>query len=464
MDQNFLLKTETAKQLYHNHAKSMPIFDFHNHLSAKEIYDDLCYDNMSQIWLSGDHYKWRTMRAMGLPEAFITGKEVDPYEKFLKWADTVEHAIGNPVYHWTHLELQRYFNIEEPLSLKTAESIWNTCNAMLKTKEFSVRNLLRKQQVKALCTTDDPIDDLEYHKKLKAEGFEIKVLPTFRPDRAVTLEKPDFLEYIKLLGDKTNKTLTSVDMVLEALYERLEYFVEAGCLVTDHSLEYNIYQSGTTEEVNEIYRRKLSGGDITPEEYSKYRGYILSNLGKKYAGHGLVMQLHIGALRNNSRRMFASVGADAGFDSLNDMDYAPELSGLLDSMDQTNELPKTVLYCLNPKDNEMLAAMAGNFQSEGAKGKVQFGTAWWFNDHKPGMERQMEALSSMGMISTFIGMLTDSRSFLSFPRHEYFRRILCNMIGTWVEDGEYPENMEFLGMLVENICFNNAVVYFGLDV
>lgn len=464
MNEDFLLKNETARELYHNYAAKMPIFDFHNHLSAKEIYEDQCYSNMTDIWLGGDHYKWRLLRAMGVPEELVTGTAADAFERFKVWADTVEQTIGNPIYHWTHLELQRYFEINTPLSAATAKEIWEYCNEKLKTREFSVRNLLRKQRVAALCTTDDPTDDLNYHKLLQSEGFEIQVLPTFRPDRALALDKADFLDYIKMLGQVTEMTLTDVNHLLTALYQRLDYFIQAGCLVTDHSLESNIYESATEEEVNAIYRKRLAGETVSASEISKYRGYILSCLGRKYAEKGLVMQLHIGALRNNSRRMFEAVGADCGFDSMNDLNYAPELSRLLDSMDCVGQLPRTVLYCLNPKDNEMLAALAGNFQGDGIKGKVQFGTAWWFNDHKPGMERQMETLSSLGLISTFIGMLTDSRSFLSFPRHEYFRRILCNLIGTWVEDGEYPKNIEYLGRLVENISYQNAVNYFRLKV
>ena len=462
LDKDFLLETETAKKLYHDHAAKVPIIDFHNHLNPKEIYEDKCYDNLAQVWLGGDHYKWRAMRAWGVPEEVVTG-DADGYEKFTAWAETVQNAIGNPLYHWTHLELQRYFEIETPLSPDSAKEIWEKANEKLKTPEYSVRNLLRMQNVAVLCTTDDPADTLEYHKKLKADGFEIQVLPTFRPEKAIGIEKDGFAEYIEKLTKVSGMELKTVADLMQALIQRLDYFVEAGCRVSDHSLENSFYLPATEEEVNAVYQKRMAGAELTEEEYAKYHGYLLSGLGRAYAKRGLVMQLHIGALRNNSSRLYGKLGADVGVDGLGDFNYAPQLSALLDAMDKTDELPKTVLYYLNPKDADMLAVMAGCFQSNsnGTKGKVQLGSAWWFCDHKPGMERQMEALSSVGMISTFIGMLTDSRSFLSFPRHEYFRRILCNVIGKWVENGEYPDDMEYLGKLVENICCHNANAYFG---
>jgi len=462
LDKDFLLETETAKKLYHDYAAKVPIIDFHNHLNPKEIYEDKCYDNLAQVWLGADHYKWRAMRAWGVPEEVVTGN-AEGYEKFTAWAETVQNAIGNPLYHWTHLELQRYFGIETPLSPNSAKEIWEEANEKLKTPEYSVRNLLRMQNVAVLCTTDDPADTLEYHKKLKEDGFEIQVLPTFRPEKAIGIEKDGYEEYMEKLAKVSGVELNTVSDVMNALVQRLDYFVEAGCRVSDHSLENSFYLPATEEEVNAVYRKRMDGGELTEEEYAKYHGYLLSGLGRAYAKRNLVMQLHIGALRNNSSRLFGNLGPDVGVDGLGDFNYAPQLSALLDSMDKTDELPKTVLYYLNPKDADMLAVMAGCFQSNsnGTKGKVQLGSAWWFCDHKPGMERQMEALSSVGMISTFIGMLTDSRSFLSFPRHEYFRRILCNVIGKWVENGEYPNDMEYLGKLVENICCHNANAYFG---
>ena len=458
---DFLLKTETAKELFHQSAKTAPIIDFHNHLNPQDIYEDRCYDNLSEVWLGGDHYKWRAMRANGVPEELITG-DGDPYKKFLAWADTIQNCIGNPLYHWTHLELKRYFGIDDALTPETAPAIWEKCNVLLKTPEYSIRNLLKMQNVEVLCTTDDPIDD--WHKKLAEEGFEIQVLPTFRPGRALDIEKNDFANYIALLGERTDLEMHSLNDVLQALKKCLTYFIEAGCRVTDHSLESDFFLPASYEEADHIYQKRMRGETLSLEETAKYRGFILTELGREYSRNNLVMQFHIGAIRNNSLRMFQHLGADTGFDSLNDFNYAPQLSALLNAMDLTEELPKTVLYYLNPKDADMLAAMAGNYQSntQNIRGKVQLGSAWWFCDHKRGMERQMNALADTGLISTFIGMLTDSRSFLSFPRHEYFRRILCNLIGSWVEDGEYPADMPYLNTLIRNICYTNAKQYFQL--
>lgn len=460
---DFLLKTETAKELFHQSAKTAPIIDFHNHLNPQDIYEDRCYDNLSEVWLGGDHYKWRAMRANGVPEELITG-DGDPYKKFLAWADTIQNCIGNPLYHWTHLELKRYFGIDDALTTETAPAIWEKCNVLLKTPEYSIRNLLKMQNVEVLCTTDDPIDDLKWHKKLAEEGFEIQVLPTFRPGRALDIEKNDFANYIALLGERTDLEMHSLNDVLQALKKCLTYFIEAGCRVTDHSLESDFFLPASYEEADHIYQKRMRGETLSLEETAKYRGFILTELGREYSRNNLVMQFHIGAIRNNSLRMFQHLGADTGFDSLNDFNYAPQLSALLNAMDLTEELPKTVLYYLNPKDADMLAAMAGNYQSntQNIRGKVQLGSAWWFCDHKRGMERQMNALADTGLISTFIGMLTDSRSFLSFPRHEYFRRILCNLIGSWVEDGEYPADMPYLNTLIRNICYTNAKQYFQL--
>lgn len=460
---DFILHSETAKKLFHEHAENMPIFDFHNHLNPREIYEDNCYDNIADVWLGGDHYKWRAMRANGVSEKLITG-DGDPYEKFLAYADTIQNSIGNPLYHWTHMELKRYFGIDKTLTPATAKEIWDECNEKLKQPEFSVRNLLRMQKVTALCTTDDPIDSLEWHKKLKEDGFEIQVLPTFRPEKALGIDKPGFADYVKALADCVGKEINNVEDMLAALFERLQYFIGVGCRVTDHSLESAFYAPTTLDEVNAIFAKKMGGTDLTEEEAAKFRGYALGCLGKEYAKNGLVMQIHIGAIRNNSSRLFEKLGPDVGVDSQADFSYAPQLSALLNSMDKENLLPKTVLYYLNPKDSAMLATMAGNFQSneDGIRGKVQHGTAWWFCDHKNGMEYQMDTLCDVGLISTFIGMLTDSRSFLSFPRHEYFRRILCNKIGKLVEDGEYPADMEYLGKMIEDICYNNAVKYFNL--
>lgn len=464
MDDEFLLDSDTAKILFHESAEGTPIIDFHNHLDSKEIYEDRCFENLAEVWLGGDHYKWRAMRANGISERLITG-DAEPYEKFLAWADTVQNSIGNPLYHWTHLELQRYFGIEETLSPATAEMIWENCNQKLQTKAYSVRNLLRMQRVKVLCTTDDPVDSLEWHRKLKEENLDFQVLPTFRPEKALGIEKEGFVEYMDHLSEVTGISIERTEDVLQALLKRLDYFCgESGCVVTDHSLENEFYISATEEEVDGILKKRMTGERITGEESGKYHGYLLQELGKAYAERGLVMQLHIGAIRNTSSRLFARLGADAGFDGMNDFNYASMLSALFDQMDRENKLPKTILYCLNPKDLEMLAVLAGNFQGneEGIRGKIQLGSAWWFLDHRTGMEHQLTALADEGMLSTFVGMLTDSRSFLSFPRHEYFRRILCNKVAGFVERGEYPADMEFLKEMIRGICGENAIQYFRL--
>ncbi len=462
MDNNFLLTNETAKALFEE-AKNVPIIDYHNHLNPKEIYEDRCFDNIAEVWLGGDHYKWRAMRANGISERFITGDGA-PFDKFVAWADTVQNLIGNPLYHWTHLELQRYFGIDIPLNPDTAKEIWDKCNAMLRTKNYSVRNLLKMQNVSVLCTTDDPADFLEWHKKIREDNFKIKVLPSFRPEKAMAIEKPEFSDYIENLGDVSGCQIKDVDSLIKALKIRLKFFVDNGCRVSDHSLEGLFFVKSSKNEVNRIFKKALAAEFLKEEEIAKFKGYILTELGKEYAKAGIVMQLHIGAIRNNSRRFYELLGADAGFDAMADFSYAPQLASLLSAMDETDELPKTILYCLNPKDTEMLAVMASTFCSNEAsiKGKVQLGAAWWFCDHKNGIERQIEAMSDAGLISTSVGMLTDSRSFLSFPRHELYRRILCSKIGTWVESGEYPDDISYLRTLVKRICGDNAIEYFGL--
>ena len=459
MDSDFLLQTDTAKMLYHDAAETMPIFDYHNHLNQKAILEDSQMDNLTQVWLGGDHYKWRAMRAMGVPEELITGNGSD-YDKFLAWARTIENSIGNPLYHWTHLELQRYFGITAPLSEATAKQIWDSANEQMRSKEFSVRNLILRQNVKYMCTTDDPADDLEAHKALKNENFGCTVLPTFRPEKAMAIEKPGYADYIAKLSEVSGVDIKNVDDLMKALEKRMDYFISVGCVVTDHSLEGCFYQPATVEDVDRVMKKRLEGEELTAAECGMYKGYVMIALGKMYARKNIVMQLHIGALRNNSSRQLAAIGVDSGFDSMDDIKYASYLSTMLNEMDKENLLPKTVLYSLNPNDNEMLASMAGNFQGGGIRGKMQFGTAWWFNDHKPGMEAQLTVLSSIGLLSPFIGMLTYSRSFLSFPRHEYFRRILCNVVGNWVENGEYPNHPDFLKEMINNISYNNAYNYF----
>lgn len=464
INEDFMLYNDTGRELYQKAARDLPIIDFHNHLSAKEIYEDKSYRNLTEVWLGGDHYKWRAMRATGVPEEYITGKAA-PYDKFLAWAGTVQECFGNPLYHWTHLELARYFDIHENLSRETAPAIWAEANEKLQNG-LSARTLLKMQKAEVLCTTDDPADTLIWHQKLSGDASlkGLKVLPTFRPDKAVHLEREDFPVYLEKLSQVSGVKVDSVSALLSALTLRLEFFIQSGCCVTDHSLEGPFFAETDEAEVEKIFHRRLAGEHILPEEQAKYKGYVLTKLGRCYAGRDLVMQLHIGALRNNSQRNFRQLGVDTGFDSLNDFAYAPQLGRLLDAMDKTNELPKTIVYCLNPKDTPMLAAMAGNFQenSQNIRGKVQLGAAWWFCDHAHGMENQLQALMDVGVLPTFIGMLTDSRSFLSFPRHEYFRRILCNKVGEIVEKGQYPKDMDYLCRMVRGICYENARRYFSL--
>ncbi len=460
LDQDFLLESDIAKELYHDYAKDMPIFDYHNHLNPQEIYEDKKFDNISELWLGADHYKWRVLRSNGIDEESITGN-ASAYEKFEAFAKTIPYTLGNPMYHWTHLELQRYFNIDTILNEDTSLEIYNNINEQLKDDSFSVRNLLKRANVKSLCTTDDPKDDLKYHKLLKEEGFEIDVLPTFRPDNLVHIEKANFIPYIKGLNEN-GESIKSVEDVLNYLTKRLEYFHEVGCRVSDHGLDTILYLQASLEEVNAIFAKGLNNEELTLDELRKYKGYLLSYLGKEYHRLGWVMQYHIGPMRNNSTRRFEKLGADAGFDSINDGPVAVDLSRLMDSMDIEGKLPKTVLYCLNPKDNAVLASMLGNFQGDGIVGKIQFGSGWWFMDTKQGMIKQMEDLASMGLLPRFIGMLTDSRSFLSFPRHEYFRRIMCNEIAKLVVNGEYPYDKKILKEIVQGICYNNVNSYINL--
>ncbi len=463
MDNNFLLETETAKKLYHDYAKGMPIFDYHCHLSAKEISENKKYKNMTEIWLSGDHYKWRAMRSYGINEEFITGNKSDK-EKFIMWAEVLSSAIGNPLYHWSHLELQRYFEIQEVLNFNNSEILWEKCNSLLEKEEFSVKELIKKSNVKCICTTDDPIDNLEYHKKIKEDkNFNTKVLPTFRPDRAVNIEKEEFLMYITEFEKVVGYNIDSYKKLQKALIERIDYFHEVGCRISDHGLDTAQYLEGTEYELNLILGKGLSKKSLNEKEIKIYKGQLINFLGKEYSKRKWTMQLHMGALRNNSKRMFELLGADTGFDSIGDLNCAQDLSKLLNSLDCTNELPKTILYSLNPKDNYVLATMIGNFQGGGIPSKIQFGSGWWFNDQRDGMELQLKTLGNLGILSKFVGMLTDSRSFLSFTRHEYFRRILCNLIGNWVENGEFPEDYEALEKIIKGICFDNAENYFGIE-
>lgn len=460
MDKNFLLNSDIAQELYEI-AEKMPIVDFHCHLNPKEILENKRYKNITEMWLGHDHYKWRAMRSNGIEEKYITGDASD-YEKFVMWAKTVDNAIGNPLYHWTHLELKRFFGIEETLSEDTAKEIWDKCNKKIASGEMDVMNLINKANVEYIATTDDPIDSLEYHIELRKKDLNFVVAPTFRPDNIIKIRKEGFLEYIGNLGSVSKIKIANLDDLLVAIEKRLLFFKENGSLISDHGLERVMYRDCSKEECEKIFEKALNNEEITLEEEEKYFTYIMTYLGELYCNNGLAMQLHIGPLRNNNKRMFKSLGADCGFDSINDHVVAEPLSYLLNAMDEKDKLPKTVLYCLNPKDNEVIATMLGNFQGGGDISKIQFGSGWWFNDQKDGMERQMMALSQLGLISKFIGMLTDSRSFLSYTRHEYFRRILCEFLGNIVENGEYPKNNKKLKEIVENICYYNSKKYFDI--
>ncbi|TCK87977.1 glucuronate isomerase [Natranaerovirga hydrolytica] len=463
MDADFLLDNKTAQKLYHKYAKDMPIIDYHCHISPKEIAENKTYDNITEIWLGGDHYKWRALRARGIDEAYITGDK-PAKEKFLKWAETIPYTIGNPLYHWTHLELKRYFGIDKQLSPETAEEIWEIANEKLRSGELSVRNLIKQSNVEVICTTDDPIDSLEYHKQIQEDDtFDVLVTPTFRPDKSINIELDWFVDWMNKLSDVVGKEIKDLSDLESALTERIDFFDKMGCFVSDHALDVVVYEEATFEEANEILKKGLKKESLTTQEIKKYKGYMLLFFGREYAKRGWAMQYHIGALRNNSGRMLRKLGPDTGFDAINDQNLAIDLSKILDKLDDTDELPKTILYCLNPRDNEVLATIAGCFQGSGVVGKVQFGSGWWFNDQKDGMERQMEALAQLGLLSTFIGMLTDSRSFLSYTRHEYFRRVLCNKLGTLVENGEYPNDTNMLSKVVKDICYFNAINYFGLN-
>ncbi|KAJ52600.1 glucuronate isomerase [Clostridium tetanomorphum] len=463
MDENFLLSNDTAINLYNNYAKNMPIIDYHCHLNPQEIFENKKFKNITEAWLYADHYKWRAMRSNGIDEKFITGDASD-YEKFMAWAKTMPMAIGNPLYHWTHLELQRYFGIYDVLSEKTAPTIWEKANKLLNGEGFGARDLINKSNVKILCTTDDPTDSLEYHIKLKEDTeFNVKVLPALRPDKGLQINADDFTLWIEKLEKVYKKSIKSYDEFLKALESRVRFFHSVGCRISDHGFSSLTYVETSKEEVEHIFTKALKGEKVTKKEESMYVIYTLQFLGRLYSELAWTMQLHIGALRNNNTKMFRQLGPDAGFDSINDEKVAYSLSRLLDSLEAENSLPKTILYTLNPKDNYVLSTMLGNFQGAEVPGKIQFGSAWWFLDNKEGMIEQMKTVANTGLLSRFVGMLTDSRSFLSYTRHEYFRRILCNLIGEWVENGEVPDDMEFLGSAVEGICFNNAKNYFGIE-
>lgn len=448
IDDNFMLHGETAQKLFHEYAKDMPIIDYHCHLPVQQIAENHRFKNAYDLFLGGDHYKWRQIRTNGVDEELITGS-ADDYEKFKAFAKTMPLLIGNPLYHWTHLELKRYFDIDETLSEKTCRMIWDRCNEKLSGDDFCAQELIKRSNVEVICTTDDPADDLRYHKQLK--GFATKILPAFRPDAATLIEKETFIPYMEKIGVNTYGEL------IDWITSRIEYFNENGCRVSDHAMEYVPFAIG---DPSKVFDKKMSGAELTKDEVDVFKTAVLKHCAKLYVKYDWAMQLHIGALRNNNSRMYKKLGADTGYDSINDLCIAEPLAKFMDNLECDDCLPKTILYTLNPKDNYVLGTMLGNFQKAPTPGKIQFGSGWWFNDHRDGMTEQMKALANLGMLSRFIGMLTDSRSFVSYTRHEYFRRIMCNLIGGWVDNGEYPKDFEALETIVKGICYNNAKEYF----
>ena len=462
MNEEFLLSTPSASQLYHDYAENMPILDYHCHINPKEIWEDRRFDNITQVWLGGDHYKWRLMRSAGVDEKYITGDAPDR-EKFQKWAETLEMGIGNPLYHWSHLELKRFFGYDGILNGRTAEEVWNICNQKLqKETDMTVRGLILQSNVKLICTTDDPVDTLEYHELIaKDDSFPVQVLPAWRPDKAMNLEAPIYADYIKTLSEVSGVCVDSFDALKKALAVRMDYFAERGCSVSDHALEYVMYAPASDDEIEAIFKKALGGGSITRAEEMQFKTAFMQFVAGEYTKRGWVMQLHYGCKRNNNTFMFEKLGPDTGYDCINNYAPSSEMADFLNSLISTDRLPKTILYSLNPNDNSSIGTILGCFQDSSAAAKIQQGSAWWFNDHKVGMTEQMTSLANLGYLAGFVGMLTDSRSFLSYTRHEYFRRVMCNLIGGWVENGEYPDDQVALEKIIKGICYNNAVKYFG---
>ena len=463
MDENFLLDTETAQDLYHNHAAKMPIIDYHCHLVPKMVADNHQFKSLTEIWLGGDHYKWRAMRTNGVDERFCTGKDTSDWEKFEKWAETVPYTMRNPLYHWTHLELKTAFGIHKLLNLRTAKEIYDECNEKLKLPEYAARGMMRRYKVEVVCTTDDPIDTLEHHIRTRESGFEVKMLPTWRPDKAMAVESPsNFRAYIEKLSEMSGVTIFTFDDVIEALYKRHKFFEEQGCKLSDHGIEEFYAEDYTEVEIKAIFNKIYGGTPLTREEILKYKSAMMIVFGEMDAESGWTQQFHYGAIRDNNTRMFNLLGPDTGFDSIGEFTTAKSMSKYLNKLNSARKLAKTILYNLNPCANEVIATMIGNFQDGTIAGKMQFGSGWWFLDQKDGMEKQMNALSVLGLLSRFVGMLTDSRSFLSYPRHEYFRRTLCNLLGNDVESGQLPASeMDFIRQMVENISYYNAKHFFG---
>ena len=460
MGRNFLLSTEKAKELYHGFAEDMPIIDYHCHLDPKEIYEDRRFNDMAEIWLGGDHYKWRLMRANGIPEEYITG-DAPGREKFRMYAETLEKAIGNPLYHWSHLELKRYFGYEGVLNAETAETVWQLTEEQLKDERFSVRNLIRRSDVDVICTTDDPADDLQYHKLLRDDRMvEFRVLPTFRPDKAVNIENEGFADYIEKLSDAARVRISSFSTLVKALLKRMDYFKELGCVVSDHGLSYVPYEPAEESAVEAVFEKAMEGQTLSDTEIRVYKTALLLELGRAYAERGFVMQIHFNVQRNVDKRRFRLIGPDAGFDCMDDKSFGSELTAFMSALSEEEALPKMILYSLNPKDDTLLDTIAGSFNDGSAVCKIQHGAPWWFNDHKDGMKKQLTSFANNGLLGGFVGMLTDSRSFLSYARHEYFRRILCDFIGELVENGEYPDDPRALEKMVEGICYYNAKNFF----
>lgn len=461
MDENFLLNTKTAEHLFHDYASKMPIIDYHCHINPREIAEDRKYDNIFQVWLGGDHYKWRFMRSCGVDEKFITG-DAPEEEKFMKWAECLGKAIGNPLYHWSHLELQRYFNYYGPLNKNTAKEVWEICNKRLHEADMSVRGIIKQSNVKLICTTDDPVDTLEWHKLIKEDdSFDVAVLPAWRPDKAMNIEKPDYLDYIAKLSEVSGITINTFEDLKKALNVRMDYFAENGCSVSDHALEYVMYAPASAEEIEAIFAKKKGGSDVTRAEEMQFKYAFMQAVAKEYHKRNWVMQLHYGCKRDNNKTMYNKLGPDTGYDCINNYAPSSEMADFLNALITTEQLPKTILYSLNPNDNESIGTILGCFQDSTAVAKIQQGSAWWFNDHKIGMTNQMLSLANLGNLSGFVGMLTDSRSFLSYTRHEYFRRIMCNLVGDLVENGEFANDDEILKEIVEGISYNNTYNYFG---
>lgn len=462
LDEEFLLSSDTAKKLYHEYAKTMPILDYHCHLSPQEIYEDKKFENIAQVWLGGDHYKWRQMRANGVEEKYITGDAPDR-EKFQKWAETLEMAIGNPLYHWSHLELKRFFGYDGYLNSDTAEEVWNICNEKLQNG-LTARKMIKMSHVTLVCTTDDPADSLEWHRKIAEDKtFDVQVLPAWRPDKAMYIEKSDYTEYLKKLGAVSGTAITDFGALMEALKKRMDFFGKNGCVISDHGLPYIMYEPASENEINEIFTKRLSGDSLTIMEERKFKTAFLSAMGREYHRRNWAMQLHYGVKRDNNERIFRELGPDAGIDCIGNYEPSAEMAEFLNALEKNGELPRTIIYSLNPADDASIGTIIGCFQDDSVIGKIQQGSAWWFNDHKAGMTNQMISLANLGLLGNFIGMLTDSRSFLSYTRHEYFRRILCELIGGWVENGEYPADWRTLEKIVRGVSYKNAVRYFGFD-